>query len=138
MNLSAPQQCRLPRVLQHPSVFGTRPVRRADGFKVRVASGDRRLSELREGAEDKDEVFGRQRMQDGGLPELESYEDSSFFPKRQPGEFPSPAVRNAFAQFRHELINGAATGSFDEGDVVEFDPLRDGPARYLGYSNELG
>lgn len=28
--------------------------------------------------------------------------------------------------------------SFDGQEKVEFDPLRDGPLRYLGYSNELG
>lgn len=138
MNLAAPQQCRMPRFLQHPGVFGTRPVRRADGFKARVASGDPRLSDLKDKADVAGGRGAHPRLQDGGLPELESYDDPSFFPKRQPGEFPSPAVRDAFAQFRHELINGAATGSVDEGDVVEFDPLRDGPARYLGYSNELG
>lgn len=32
----------------------------------------------------------------------------------------------------------AADATTTKSDAEEFDPLRDGPARYLGYANELG
>jgi hypothetical protein len=139
VNLSAPPPCRWTKPPQHPALHSlARSTRKTRSVKARVLSGERRiaLAEQEPGREDRSGVTRSE--QDAGLPEYESYDDRSFFPKRQPGSFPSPEVRNAFRQFRHELVNGAATGSFDEGDETEFDPLRDGNARYLGYTNELG
>lgn len=36
------------------------------------------------------------------------------------------------------LLDTSEPMSFDGEEKTEFDPLRDGPLRYLGYSNELG
>jgi len=52
---------------------------------------------------------------------------SEWLPEREPGEFPRLGV--------HPL-GWTGMVSLDEDD--EFDPLRDGPLRYLGYANELG
>jgi len=49
-------------------------------------------------------------------------EDAGFFPVREPGDFPSVEV----IKVREEM------------EIEEYDPLRDGPLRYLGYANELG
>lgn len=43
---------------------------------------------------------------------------------------------NGLNLFRN--IDTSEPVSFDGQEKVEFDPLRDGPLRYLGYSNELG
>jgi len=48
--------------------------------------------------------------------------DAGFFPMREPGDFPST-----------EIVKIQ-----DKEEVEEYDPLRDGPLRYLGYANELG
>lgn len=67
--------------------------------------------------------------------------DSStdLLPRRDPGSFPSPNLVSALERLSFELLEGAETGPpAPEGEVVAFDPLRDGPARYLGYSNECG
>ena len=54
--------------------------------------------------------------------------------------FPSPALASALQRLSIELLEGADTGAVSPpgGGEAAFDPLRDGPARYLGYSNECG
>ena len=48
-------------------------------------------------------------------------------PEKEPGEFPSTGVHPAGWE-----------GATMEENAEPFDPLRDGPLRYLGYANELG
>lgn len=52
-------------------------------------------------------------------------------PKREPGDFP---------EIGHHLDPSvvAAAAQAVPAEAEEFDPLRDGPLRYLGYANELG
>ncbi len=76
-----------------------------------------------------------------GYPELEtSAADTGLLPRREPGSFPSPAIVAAWNRLSVELLEGADTGAppAAAGEEATFDPLRDGPARYLGYSNECG
>ena len=64
---------------------------------------------------------------------------TDLLPRRDPGSFPSPSLVSALERLSFELLEGAETGPpVAEGAVVAYDPLRDGPARYLGYSNECG
>lgn len=75
------------------------------------------------------------------LPTESSADDrGSLFPRRNPGSFPSPALASALERLSIELLEGADTGAVSPpgGGEAAFDPLRDGPARYLGYSNECG
>ena len=74
-----------------------------------------------------------------GYPDLEtSASDTGLLPRREPGSFPSPTIVAAWNRLSFELLEGADTGAppAAEGKEAAFDPLRDGPARYLGYSNE--
>lgn len=68
----------------------------------------------------------------------------ALFPKREPGAFPHIRPKTHVAQALSS-ISDALPGSFSldtpatplsEGEV--YDPLRDGPLRYLGYANECG
>eukprot|EP00884_Botryococcus_braunii_P003610 jgi/Botrbrau1/1324/Bobra.0063s0038.1 len=143
LNLSGPQVCRCSRPPQHPAAgILARPARRAEGFKVRVLADERPTvqpprAEQEEAVEDHGES---RRKEDTIFPKFEAYQDASMVPKRDPGSFPTVSVSemSPMGRLRHELMNGAATGSYDEEFEAVFDPLRDGPARYLGYSNELG
>lgn len=75
------------------------------------------------------------------LPAESSADDrGSLLPRRNPGTFPSPALASALGRLSIELLEGAETGAVSPpgGGEAAFDPLRDGPARYLGYSNECG
>ena len=75
------------------------------------------------------------------LPTESSADDrGSLLPRRNPGSFPSPALASALERLSVELLEGADTGAVSPpgGGEAAFDPLRDGPARYLGYSNECG
>lgn len=148
LNLSGPQLCRTSRPPQHPAAgILARPGRRAEGFKVRIIAGERSAVQpprAEQEEEVEDNASDSRRKPNAAFPKFESYEDSSVFPRRDPGSFPSVSISadvntmTPLGRLQHELVNGAATGTYDEGDEVEFDPLRDGPARYLGYSNELG
>lgn len=60
----------------------------------------------------------------------EDLEIDEFFPKRAPGEFPAVSVR--------ERVPEAAAVAVAVEEAAEYDPLRDGPLRYLGYANECG
>ena len=76
-----------------------------------------------------------------GYPGAEtSASDTGLLPRREPGSFPSPTLVAAWNRLSVELVEGADTGAPPAPAGVEaaFDPLRDGPARYLGYSNECG
>lgn len=68
------------------------------------------------------------------------YEDSSkdedFFPRRDPGAFPDVKVRGFWGKAKDKL--GFTAPQDAESTTPEFDPLRDGPLRYLGYANECG
>jgi len=75
------------------------------------------------------------------LPTESSADDrGSLLPRRNPGSFPSPALASALQRLSIELLEGADTGAVSPpgGGEAAFDPLRDWPARYLGYSNECG
>ena len=79
------------------------------------------------------------------FPDFESdTDDPVLFPKRQPGAFPSIRPKTHVARAL-SAISDSIPGSFSldtpaspvaEGEV--YDPLRDGPLRYLGYANECG
>ncbi|GMH32869.1 hypothetical protein BSKO_00703 [Bryopsis sp. KO-2023] len=58
----------------------------------------------------------------GDYPFEADSDKGGFFPTRDPGDFPSVDV------IKEE----------PDAEVDEYDPLRDGPLRYLGYANELG
>ncbi|CAK0786675.1 hypothetical protein CVIRNUC_009889 [Coccomyxa viridis] len=80
------------------------------------------------------------------------FEDSSndnggFLPRREPGSFPNIAVRNRqltrLSSFVEQITEQHFVGADEKfavktAGIKEFDPLRDGPLRYLGYSNECG
>jgi len=65
---------------------------------------------------------------------------TGLLPRRDPGAFPSPSLTSALERLSFELLEGADTGAPAAAGAEEapYDPLRDGPARYLGYSNECG
>ena len=75
-------------------------------------------------------------------PDYETEPDTELLPKRQPGNFPSVRprtnVQKALTVISENLIPGIAGENQPEKDGVAFDPLRDGPLRYLGYANECG
>ena len=76
-----------------------------------------------------------------GYPDMEtSAADTGLLPRREPGSFPSPTLVAAWNRLSVELLEGADTGAppAAAGEEAAYDPLRDGPARYLGYSNECG
>lgn len=76
--------------------------------------------------------------------ESDAGDGQTLFPKRQPGSFPSVRPRTHVAKglsaisdtLPGELRLDLPGTSFES--EAEFDPLRDGPLRYLGYANECG
>lgn len=69
-------------------------------------------------------------------PHENSAQDEGFFPRREPGRFPDVKVKGFWDKAKDKL--GFTSTDEAEGVENEFDPLRDGPLRYLGYSNECG
>eukprot|EP01026_Neomeris_dumetosa_P026045 TRINITY_DN2131_c0_g1_i3.p1 TRINITY_DN2131_c0_g1~~TRINITY_DN2131_c0_g1_i3.p1 ORF type:complete len:472 (-),score=62.78 TRINITY_DN2131_c0_g1_i3:172-1542(-) len=70
-----------------------------------------------------------QRQKDVYPPFEESSIDEGPFPVRHPGNYPSAHIHP---------ITAEPYVPEDKYEEVEFDPLRDGPLRFLGYANELG
>lgn len=70
-------------------------------------------------------------------PQEEASPDEGFFPRRQPGSFPAVRVRGFWDKAKDKL-GFAATDADEDTLTPAFDPLRDGPLRYLGYANECG
>lgn len=70
-------------------------------------------------------------------PHEEAAPDEGFFPRREPGKFPNVRVKGLWDKAKDKL---GFTSTDAEADTLTpaFDPLRDGPLRYLGYSNECG
>lgn len=73
----------------------------------------------------------------------ENTAQDGFLPKRQPGQFPGVRSDSLRSRLRKmpvaEQVLDSLLGTnvtLAEGQV--FDPLRDGPLRYLGYANECG
>ena len=89
-----------------------------------------------------DSLGDRQSNGNGSYPEYETEPDTELLPKRQPGNFPSVSprtnVQKALTVISENLIPGLAGENQPAKDGVAFDPLRDGPLRYLGYANECG
>ncbi|KAK9815841.1 hypothetical protein WJX72_010606 [[Myrmecia] bisecta] len=75
---------------------------------------------------------------DDGFPEFEdsSWDAGELLPKRQPGSFPSTEVRSRGLLGQFNVALGSEEKVDENGQP--FDPLRDGPLRYLGYANECG
>lgn len=69
-------------------------------------------------------------------PHEDSLKDEGFFPRREPGAFPEVQVKGFWGKAKDKL--GFAAPDEPESTGTEFDPLRDGPLRYLGYANECG
>lgn len=69
-------------------------------------------------------------------PHEDSSQDDDFFPRRDPGSFPAVKVRGFWGRAKDTL--GFTAPEEADSTAVEFDPLRDGPLRYLGYANECG
>lgn len=76
--------------------------------------------------------------------ESDAEDGQTLFPKRQPGSFPSVRPKTHVAKglsaisdsLPGELRLDLPAVPLESG--AEFDPLRDGPLRYLGYANECG
>jgi hypothetical protein len=69
-------------------------------------------------------------------PHEDASKDDGFFPRREPGAFPEVKVKNFWSKAKDKL--GFTASEEAESTGIEFDPLRDGPLRYLGYANECG
>ncbi|KAL3145666.1 hypothetical protein ABBQ32_003201 [Trebouxia sp. C0010 RCD-2024] len=69
-------------------------------------------------------------------PHEDSSQDDDFFPRRDPGSFPAVKVSGFWGKAKDKL--GFTAPAEADSTAVEFDPLRDGPLRYLGYANECG
>lgn len=69
-------------------------------------------------------------------PHEDSSKDEDFFPRRDPGAFPDVKVRGFWGKAKDKL--GFTAPEEAESTAIAFDPLRDGPLRYLGYANECG
>jgi hypothetical protein len=54
------------------------------------------------------------------------------------GSVTTPSPFEAMAGSLLESVDFSEPRSFDGQEKTEYDPLRDGPLRYLGYANELG
>ena len=70
------------------------------------------------------------------FPYEDASQDEGFFPRRQPGAFPDVKVKSIWSRAKDKL--GFTAPAEGDSATPEFDPLRDGPLRYLGYSNECG
>ena len=88
-----------------------------------------------------------QKSQGDCSPSYPEYEETTaqdgLLPKRQPGQFPAVKSDSLGQRLRKLPVAGQVVDSLmgtnvalEEGAV--FDPLRDGPLRYLGYANECG
>lgn len=80
--------------------------------------------------------------------------EDGIFPKRQPGQYPSVAVRKSLRQRFVSAVGLEGVLGRDsveavqanpvkamvaaDAEAAEYDPLRDGPLRYCGYANECG
>lgn len=91
-------------------------------------------------------------------PRENNEEEGGFFPVRDPGEFPKVAVRGPLRRLASKAADklSSMTGidlstqaaavpdappqmeAEEKIEAAQFDPLRDGPLRYLGYANECG
>ncbi len=91
----------------------------------------------------------RQEQQPQGdcTPSYPAYEETTaqdgLLPKRQPGGFPGVKSDSLGQRIRKLPVAGQVVDSLMGTNVkleegVVFDPLRDGPLRYLGYANECG
>lgn len=69
-------------------------------------------------------------------PHEDSSKDDGFFPRREPGAFPAVRVKGFWGKAKDKL--GFTAAEEAESTGIDFDPLRDGPLRYLGYANECG
>jgi len=85
---------------------------------------------------------------------LEFNPEDGIFPKRQPGQYPSVAVRKSLRQRFVSAVGLEGVLGRDsveavqanpvkamvaaDAEAAEYDPLRDGPLRYCGYANECG
>ena len=102
-----------------------------------------RIALARAQSVDADESSGgprsRQKRQ-SQFPGLESPDEDAgtFLPVRQPGTFPAISVRTFWDRVTLDLWEGADVKFTPKKAAGGFDPLRDGPLRYLGYSNECG
>jgi fission process protein 1 len=69
-----------------------------------------------------------------------SAEDDDFLPKRKPGDFAdvSHSEHKASSNGSHSSVAVPAAAATEASGAAEYDPLRDGPLRYLGYANECG
>ncbi len=56
----------------------------------------------------------------------------------KPAAEPSSSSEESPLQALISSIDFSEPMSFDGEEKTEYDPLRDGPLRYLGYANELG
>jgi len=69
----------------------------------------------------------------------DSTEDEDFLPKRQPGSFPNiGSDRQASGNGSQGSAAVPVEAAIAAVEVAVYDPLRDGPLRYLGYANECG
>lgn len=68
-------------------------------------------------------------------PTEQEVNEGGFFPVREPGDFPStgPPITLLHSSSVSEVSKRPESVEEDA-----YDPLRDGPLRYLGYANELG
>ena len=80
-------------------------------------------------------------------PSYPGYEETTaqdgFLPKRQPGQFPdvrSDSLRSRLRKMpvAEQVLDSLLGTNVDLAEGTVFDPLRDGPLRYLGYANECG
>lgn len=66
--------------------------------------------------------------------------DAEFLPKRQPGSFPNLSAnidwQTAAIESESAIVQPVEAAT--EAVAAAYDPLRDGPLRYLGYANECG
>ena len=88
------------------------------------------------------EAGGQCTTEEDFYPQYEEEEGAKeLFPRRQPGAFPNIKVsRSGLQAALTRLQTLAAAPPAEVGGTAEaaFDPLRDGPLRYLGYANECG
>ncbi|KAK9864786.1 hypothetical protein WJX84_000268 [Apatococcus fuscideae] len=80
-------------------------------------------------------------------PSYPAYEETTaqdgFLPKRQPGQFPdvrSDSLRSRLRKLpvAEQVLDSLLGTNVALAEGAVFDPLRDGPLRYLGYANECG
>ena len=88
-----------------------------------------------------------QRSQEDCGPSYPEYEETTaqdgLLPKRQPGQFPGVKSASIAQRLRKlpvagQLVDSLMGTNVELAEGAVFDPLRDGPLRYLGYANECG